>query len=382
VAWGLNNYGQTNVPVGLSNVVGIAAGDYHSVALKENGTVVAWGRNGEGQTNVPTDLTNAVSISAGWYFSVALKEDGTAVGWGRNDFGEASVPEGLSNVMELVAGGDHCLALKEDGTVVSWGRDWEGQTEIPEGLTNVVAVAGGGIHSLALKDDGTVVAWGANNQGQVTVPEGLTNVAAIAAGNYHSLALQDDGMVVESLIQKYVPTASSQVESLLSQGIRDPGLYSGAPLLQAQGDDETVGWGGTVRFVATASGARPLNYQWRLNGTNIDGATNAWLTLSDVRGNQAGAYSVVVSNAFGSTISFQGALAIKPSFAKSQSGSTLSNGKFHLTVGGVEGTPFILESSSNLIQWTPVLTNTFTADGLPLALPASAQQQYFRMRVP
>src|ERR1035437_220435 len=54
VAWGYNAYGQTNVPAGLSGVVtAIAAGGYHTVALKTNGTVVAWGDNSYGQTNVP-----------------------------------------------------------------------------------------------------------------------------------------------------------------------------------------------------------------------------------------------------------------------------------------------------------------------------------------
>ena len=43
VAWGYNDYGQTNVPAGLSGVTAIAAGDYHSLALKSDGTVVAWG---------------------------------------------------------------------------------------------------------------------------------------------------------------------------------------------------------------------------------------------------------------------------------------------------------------------------------------------------
>ena len=43
------------VPVGLSGIVAIAAGDYHSLALRTDGRVIAWGANvfGYGQTNVP-----------------------------------------------------------------------------------------------------------------------------------------------------------------------------------------------------------------------------------------------------------------------------------------------------------------------------------------
>src|SRR6266436_2678388 len=56
------------------------------------GTVVAWGNNLSGQTNVPVGLTNAVGIAAGWYHSLALKSDGTVVGWGTNANGQINVP--------------------------------------------------------------------------------------------------------------------------------------------------------------------------------------------------------------------------------------------------------------------------------------------------
>jgi len=64
VAWGGNDYGETTVPVGLSNAMAIAAANY-SVALRTNGTVVAWGYNYYGVTNVPAGLTNVIAISAG-----------------------------------------------------------------------------------------------------------------------------------------------------------------------------------------------------------------------------------------------------------------------------------------------------------------------------
>src|SRR2546423_12183843 len=48
-AWGSNSYGQTNVPPGLTNVVSIAGGAYHSLALKADGTVVGWGSYWNGQ---------------------------------------------------------------------------------------------------------------------------------------------------------------------------------------------------------------------------------------------------------------------------------------------------------------------------------------------
>ena len=57
VAWGSDEYGQASVPAGLTGVVAVAAGQLHSLALKDDGTVVAWGRNSHGQARVPPGLT-------------------------------------------------------------------------------------------------------------------------------------------------------------------------------------------------------------------------------------------------------------------------------------------------------------------------------------
>jgi alpha-tubulin suppressor-like RCC1 family protein len=40
VAWGFNDYGQCNVPSGLTGVTQVAAGNYHTVALKKNRTLI------------------------------------------------------------------------------------------------------------------------------------------------------------------------------------------------------------------------------------------------------------------------------------------------------------------------------------------------------
>jgi hypothetical protein len=196
VAWGSNLHGQCNVPTDLSGVVAIAAGEVHSLALKSDGTVVAWGENDQGQCNVPSGLKDVVAIDAGQLHSLARKSDGTFVGWGNNGFDQITFPDGLAEVVAFDVGYNHNLAIKTDGTVVGWGYDVFGETDIPVGLSDVVAVAAGRNHSLALKRDGTVVAWGSNVHGQTSIPPGLTDVVAIAAGGYHSLALKKDGTVV------------------------------------------------------------------------------------------------------------------------------------------------------------------------------------------
>lgn len=122
--------------------------------------VVAWGNNDFGQTNVPSDLTNAVAISAGGYFSLALRADGTVTAWGVNDSGQINVPPGLSNVISVAAGANQALALKEDGTVVGWGGNQNGQASPPTNLADVVDICAGTSASYAVLGDGSAVSWG------------------------------------------------------------------------------------------------------------------------------------------------------------------------------------------------------------------------------
>src|ERR1035438_1721185 len=77
--------GQSAAPTGLRDVIAIAAGASHSLALKSHGTVVGWGDNYFGQSTVPPGLTGVTAIAAGGYHSLALKSDGIVVGWGDKD---------------------------------------------------------------------------------------------------------------------------------------------------------------------------------------------------------------------------------------------------------------------------------------------------------
>ena len=63
------------MPAGLSNVIAIAAAASHSLALKNDGTVVGWGDNTFGQTNAPSGLSNVVAIAARDGRSMAITID-------------------------------------------------------------------------------------------------------------------------------------------------------------------------------------------------------------------------------------------------------------------------------------------------------------------
>jgi hypothetical protein len=70
-----DNYGQTDVPSSAkSGVVAIAGGLFHTVALKQDGSVIAWGNNSYNQTTVPSRAqSGVVAIAAGSLHTVALK---------------------------------------------------------------------------------------------------------------------------------------------------------------------------------------------------------------------------------------------------------------------------------------------------------------------
>ena len=152
-------------------------------------------------TNVPASAATPSPSRAGTFHSLAIRNDGTVMAWGYHATA-TNLPANLTNVVAISAGSSHSLALKSDGTVVAWGDDSDGQTNVPPGLNNVVAIAAGGYSSLALKNDGSIVAWGYNSSGQTSVPAGLTNAVAIAAGYLHSLALTPQS--ISSLINPVV----------------------------------------------------------------------------------------------------------------------------------------------------------------------------------
>src|SRR5439155_728697 len=110
--------------------VAIDADQYHSLALKVDGSVVGWGNNDYGQSYIPTIATNIVVIAAGGFHNLALRADGLVIGWGDNRYGESTGDSTDSSGAGIVMLG--------------------GQT-----LNNVVAIAAEGYQSWALKADGS-----------------------------------------------------------------------------------------------------------------------------------------------------------------------------------------------------------------------------------
>jgi len=191
--WGYNLYGnlgdntttQRYTPVttfvGGANWKQVACGYYHTSAIKTDGTLWTWGTNGNGQLgdntisqrNTPVTTfaggTNWKQVSCGNYHTAAIKTDGTLWTWGySNDNSKGSV---------VVVG---ALGINDTTTFVR-------STPVTTfaGGTNWKQVACGNKSTAAIKTDGTLWTWGRNNFGQLgdnTTTNRLTPITTFAGG--------------------------------------------------------------------------------------------------------------------------------------------------------------------------------------------------------
>ncbi|MCL1874887.1 MAG: InlB B-repeat-containing protein [Synergistaceae bacterium] len=221
----------------VSSLSAVATGEYHSIALKTDGSLWAWGLNSQGQLgdgtyanrNTPVRVgteNNWSAVAAGLNYTVALKTDGSLWAWGENIYGQLGnvtytnrntpLRVGTDNDWSaVVAINSHTIALKTDGSLWAWGSNYYGQ--LGDGTTtnrsvpvrvgnenNWIALSAGAHHSVGIKADGSLWAWGYNNYNQLgdgtyvnrnaPVRVGTANDwTAIESGWYHNIALKTDG---------------------------------------------------------------------------------------------------------------------------------------------------------------------------------------------
>lgn len=231
----------------LEKVRAVAAGEYHSMAVDEDGDLYVWGCNSSGQLGDGTTehcaepkviLEHIDLIAAGGGHSVALQKPPpkglkrqNLFAWGmdacEDDTTECAII-GVSMVLTpqkiwedsgqdgraivaIACGRNHSMAVVEDGACLTWGRNGHGQ--LGDGLTRsrleptkvadgVKAVAAGLEYSLAVTHDGRLLAWGCNGSARLGTgdlvdrlkpTEVFQDVAEIFAGVYHAAALLSDG---------------------------------------------------------------------------------------------------------------------------------------------------------------------------------------------
>jgi alpha-tubulin suppressor-like RCC1 family protein len=147
-----NSANSSPIPIeGLGEVIGMSAGSSHTLILTNEGTVYGLGYNAYGQIGdsidvnssaIPfqvTGLSDIIQVACGSFHSVALRDDGTVWSWGNNEYGgqlgngsvvNTHIPVqalGLTDVVYIDAGNYFSMALKSDGTIWGWGFNSTGQ---------------------------------------------------------------------------------------------------------------------------------------------------------------------------------------------------------------------------------------------------------------
>jgi len=130
-----------------------------------------------------------------------------------------------------------------------------------------------------------------------------------------------------------------------------------APLVLVPPQDIATGLGSNVVFTVGAAGTAPLHYRWQFNGIDLPAATDPSLLLFGVSLDQAGVYTVIVSNRFGTTrASAVLAVLAKPIFTLSPiSQAAPQGGTVALSVAAIGSPPIDFRWRRNRINVTDAL---------------------------
>jgi len=330
VLWGSGS-GVRPMPA-ATNVVRIAAGPNHNLALRADGTVVAGGDSLFGKTNVPSGLSNVVGIAAGYDFSLAIT---------RNPVILSNLPSTLTVVERASAE----LPVGAVGAGTLRYRWFRGGEEIP-GATNGIlrfdAVRTNDAGSYWVRVEN---AWGAASSRtnrltvlalpfvavepeDVTIPAGTNLTLAVVGGGQPPLAYQwrfggvpIDGAASAALNRANVQASGAggydvvlsnaygAVTSRVAQVTvlpSPPGFIAGpSPIVLLAGD--------VLRLSARIYGTEPVTCVWQRNGVEVARTVAPDIEIPDAQAEMAGNYVLVVTNALGQTTSPPVAVVVQPS---------------------------------------------------------------------
>ncbi|KAG0333816.1 hypothetical protein BG000_008859 [Podila horticola] len=275
-------------------IVDIAAGGMHNMALTNDGKLWSWGVNDQrtlgrsGDEFIPLpveglDDVKVVKVACSDSLTVALSATGHVYTWGTFRSAEGilghskekevqdlpTIVHGIEGIVDIATGTDHVLALDARGFVYSWGngqqmqlgrrivarRMLNGLTPESVGAKGIIRVGAGSYHSFAIDRDGKAYAWGLNTYGQcgdedpkvdniptVAPIEALADeeIVDIQGGEHHTIALTKDGRLFgfgrsdsHQLGLGYTEAPGSEVADTHKKAIRKPTLIPDLPMIKA-----------------------------------------------------------------------------------------------------------------------------------------------------
>ncbi|XP_042122118.1 putative E3 ubiquitin-protein ligase HERC4 isoform X8 [Peromyscus maniculatus bairdii] len=196
------------VALDAQNIVAVSCGEAHTVALNDKGQMFAWGLDSDGQLGllgseecirVPRNIKSLsdiqiVQVACGYYHSLALSKASEVFCWGQNKYGQLGLgidckkqtsPQLIKSLlgipfMQVAAGGAHSFVLTLSGAIFGWGRNKFGQLGlndendryVPNLLKSlrsqkIVYICCGEDHTAALTKEGGVFTFGAGGYGQL-----------------------------------------------------------------------------------------------------------------------------------------------------------------------------------------------------------------------
>ncbi|MGO8931518.1 MAG: immunoglobulin domain-containing protein, partial [Limisphaerales bacterium] len=153
--------------------------------------------------------------------------------------------------------------------------------------------------------------------------------------------------------------SAAEIAAIYAAGVSGKCLTPSAPYIYTQPANQVVAVGGGVTFSVGVAGTPPLSYQWSFDGSALDGATNASLTLTNVQFSQAGNYSVVITNVAGTasssnatlSVNFPPALVDVVNVTNAQSGATVNVPVSLAANGNENGLSFSLDFDTNNLTY-------------------------------
>ena len=213
--WGYDFFGQAEVPelpADFYDFVQVSSGGYHTCAVVECtpppggicliANSLCWGNNNYGQAT-PPPVTVFDHVSAGRYHTCGLTSSYDPICWGANDEGQSTPPIPTdSRFVQISAGGYHSCGIVQctqimcflPTNVKCWGLDSSGQATVVGLASHFDQVSAGWYHNCGVTDTGSVQCWGNDDYGQSTPPSRIS-FAQVASGGSHTCGLSITGEV-------------------------------------------------------------------------------------------------------------------------------------------------------------------------------------------